>query len=130
VVNNRLRHRILRRDGWKCVYCGKGPPEVVLEIDHVTPVASGGSDDQSNLVTACRGCNQGKSDQPAVEPMPPPVLRVSDMSAAHIRAALLASMGGGGKLVYCPTCQAFLVIGPACEPPCCWHHHPATEVVP
>src|SRR5690606_40826449 len=33
----------------------------VLTIDHVLPVALGGSDDPSNLVAACRDCNAGKS---------------------------------------------------------------------
>lgn len=60
-VSKRLRFEILRRDNHACRYCGRSAPEVVLRIDHVVPVALGGSDDPSNLVTACEPCNTGKS---------------------------------------------------------------------
>ncbi len=36
---------------------------VVLEVDHVQPVASGGQNNDDNLVTACFDCNRGKSDR-------------------------------------------------------------------
>ena len=32
----------------------------MLEIDHVHPVAEGGTNDMDNLVTACWDCNRGK----------------------------------------------------------------------
>jgi hypothetical protein len=38
---------------------------VKLHVDHVTPVALGGTDDPSNLVTACADCNSGKAATPA-----------------------------------------------------------------
>lgn len=60
-VSKRLRYEILRRDGNTCRYCGRTAPDVPLRIDHVTPVALGGSDDPVNLVTACEDCNSGKS---------------------------------------------------------------------
>jgi hypothetical protein len=63
-VNQRLRVAVLQRDGYACVYCGRRPPEVVLEADHVVPKASGGADISFNLVAACRDCNAGKSNQP------------------------------------------------------------------
>ncbi len=44
-------------------------PEVVLEVDHIVPVAGGGSDDTINLVTACWECNRGKSNKPLSEAM-------------------------------------------------------------
>ena len=34
-------------------------------VDHVTPMAMGGSDDPSNLVAACRPCNDRKAQQEA-----------------------------------------------------------------
>lgn len=63
-----LKFAVWRRDGFRCRYCGKDVHEtgVVLEVDHVIPVALGGTDEHSNLVTACRDCNRGKSDGPAV----------------------------------------------------------------
>lgn len=60
-VSKRLRFEVLRRDNHTCRYCGMTAPDVVLQVDHVTPVALGGTDDPSNLVTACRDCNAGKS---------------------------------------------------------------------
>lgn len=56
----RLRWATLERDGFTCQYCGRAAPDVQLQVDHRVPVVSGGSDDPSNLVTACYPCNQGK----------------------------------------------------------------------
>lgn len=57
-----LRFAVLRRDGFRCAYCGRGEPEGVrLHIDHIVPVARGGRNDLDNLVTACADCNLGKS---------------------------------------------------------------------
>lgn len=55
-----MRFRVLRRDGFKCRYCGAMPPDVVLHLDHVMPVANGGMNSDDNLVTACLPCNIGK----------------------------------------------------------------------
>lgn len=60
-VSKRVRYEVLRRDGHACRYCGAMAPEVKLTIDHVIPVALGGSDDPSNLLTACVDCNAGKT---------------------------------------------------------------------
>lgn len=54
------RFRILRRDKFQCRYCGQAAPFVTLEVDHVIPVAKGGTSDDSNLITACLDCNRGK----------------------------------------------------------------------
>ena len=57
-----LRFAVLRRDGFRCAYCGRGEPEgVQLHIDHLVPVARGGKTELDNLVTACATCNIGKS---------------------------------------------------------------------
>jgi hypothetical protein len=64
-VSRRLRFEILRRDGHTCRYCGASAPDVKLTVDHVVPTALGGGDQPSNLVTACEGCNGGKSSIPA-----------------------------------------------------------------
>ena len=60
-VSKRLRYEILRRDNHTCRYCGASAPDVTLRVDHVTPVALGGTDDPTNLVTSCEPCNNGKS---------------------------------------------------------------------
>jgi hypothetical protein len=64
-VGLRLRFRILRRDKFRCQYCGKSPKDderVVLEVDHVRPLSKGGMWDDENLVTSCKNCNLGKGD--------------------------------------------------------------------
>jgi hypothetical protein len=61
-ISKRLRFEILRRDGFRCRYCGSGSEEVRLEIDHVHSIANGGAElDPNNLITACFDCNRGKS---------------------------------------------------------------------
>jgi hypothetical protein len=60
-VSKRLRYEILRRDNHTCRYCGASAPDVPLRVDHVTPVALGGTDTADNLVTSCEPCNSGKS---------------------------------------------------------------------
>ncbi|MFC9332026.1 HNH endonuclease, partial [Kitasatospora sp. NPDC057015] len=50
-----------RRDNHTCRYCGAAAPDAPLRIDHVTPVALGGTDTADNLVTACEPCNSGKT---------------------------------------------------------------------
>lgn len=64
-ISKRLRFEIFRRDNHACRYCGGAAPDVQLTVDHVVPVALGGTDEASNLVTACRDCNSGKSSMPA-----------------------------------------------------------------
>lgn len=61
---NRLRFEVLKRDGFACVYCGAAAPAVVLNVDHVVPVVSGGTDDPTNLVSSCATCNNGKGAIP------------------------------------------------------------------
>ncbi|MGW4603682.1 HNH endonuclease [Streptomyces sp. NPDC004532] len=60
-VSKRLRYEILRRDNHTCRYCGASAPDVPLRVDHVTPVALGGTDTADNLATSCEPCNSGKS---------------------------------------------------------------------
>lgn len=65
-----LRFKVFNRDGFTCQYCGKHPPEVVLECDHVIPKSKGGQDTEDNLLTACFACNRGKSSTPIDSPIP------------------------------------------------------------
>lgn len=59
-LSKKIRFEIFKRDRFTCQYCGASAPDVVLNVDHVQPVAAGGSDDFSNLTTACFSCNNGK----------------------------------------------------------------------
>lgn len=71
-ISKRIRFEVFKRDSFTCQYCGQKAPEVVLHVDHITPVAGGGTNEILNLTTSCEGCNLGKgaralSDQSIVE---------------------------------------------------------------
>ena len=55
-----VRFEVFKRDSFKCQYCGASAPDVILEVDHIVPVAEGGENDMMNLITSCRDCNRGK----------------------------------------------------------------------
>lgn len=54
------RSEIFARDRHLCVYCGQGPPDVDLTVDHVEPRMRGGDNSRGNVVTACAACNRAK----------------------------------------------------------------------
>lgn len=66
-----LDRRIRERARNRCGYC-RSPQHLVmarLEIEHIIPIAKGGTDDESNLWLACPLCNGHKSDKThAVDP--------------------------------------------------------------
>ena len=71
-ITKKTRFEVFKRDSFTCQYCGRTSPAVILEVDHVVPVAEGGTNDLMNLVTSCRDCNRGKgkrmlSDESALE---------------------------------------------------------------
>ncbi len=55
------RRNILKRDGHKCAYCGRG--DLPFTIDHIVPKSKGGEDTWENLVTACLPCNNKKGNR-------------------------------------------------------------------
>jgi len=63
-LSKKIRFEVFKRDTFKCTYCGSTPPNVVLEVDHIIPVAKGGANHIDNLVTSCFECNRGKSAIP------------------------------------------------------------------
>lgn len=59
----KLRLRVLTKDKFRCVLCGRTPalnPGAVLHVDHVVPFSAGGPTAESNLRTLCEQCNWGK----------------------------------------------------------------------
>lgn len=59
-VSNRL---LFRRDRNLCLYCGETFAYEALTRDHVIPRSRDGSEKWTNLVTACRRCNQRKGNR-------------------------------------------------------------------
>ena len=56
-LNNKT---LFRRDANLCLYCGERFMSRDLTRDHVTPLSKGGRDSWTNVVTACRRCNNHK----------------------------------------------------------------------
>ncbi|MGA7396119.1 MAG: HNH endonuclease [Solirubrobacterales bacterium] len=56
-IDPEVRWAVFRRDGYACLRCGTDSD---LTIDHIHPVALGGTNHPSNLQTLCRSCNAGK----------------------------------------------------------------------
>ena len=62
LITPSLRYDIMKRDGFRCVICGRGADDgVKLHVDHIKPVSKGGLSTPSNLRTLCQDCNLGKS---------------------------------------------------------------------
>lgn len=59
-IGAKMRFEVFKRDGFCCLYCGSHPPDALLHVDHIVPVAGGGGNDMDNLATACDRCNFGK----------------------------------------------------------------------
>lgn len=67
-------HRVGNRDNWKCVWCGRRvycqrchPLKLqswdkIATRDHEVPKSKGGSDEDINIVIACKPCNTAKAD--------------------------------------------------------------------
>jgi hypothetical protein len=66
-----VRIRAMKRDRFRCTYCGVPGTDAELEIDHIIAVSNGGSHHISNLTTACRTCNQLKGSSEGQ----PPIIR-------------------------------------------------------
>lgn len=62
-LTKKIRFEVFKRDSFKCQYCGRSAPDVVLQADHIAPKSKGGKDDIMNLITSCFDCNMGKSDR-------------------------------------------------------------------
>lgn len=76
-----VRFEVFKRDAFKCQYCGKSAPEVILQVDHIKPVSKGGENDLLNLITSCRECNGGKGAR-----------ELSDSSALTKQRAMLEEL--------------------------------------
>lgn len=66
LMTKKLRNYILNRDNFTCCNCGNSShvePNLLLEIDHIIPVAKGGCTVEDNLQTLCWKCNRSKSDK-------------------------------------------------------------------
>lgn len=67
--------RELRKSAWwkrkrsegKCYYCNAKVNPKELTMDHIVPVIRGGRSTKSNIVTACKECNNKKKHMLPIE---------------------------------------------------------------
>ncbi|WP_280454124.1 HNH endonuclease [Nocardia brasiliensis] len=60
-VSRATAERIRKRDKRTCQKCGRSG----WEVDHITPISAGGTDEDSNLCVLCRSCHQAKTQAEA-----------------------------------------------------------------
>ena len=66
LMTQKLRNHIKERDDFTCKLCGNSThrePNLLLEIDHITPIAKGGLTVEENLQTLCWKCNRSKGSK-------------------------------------------------------------------
>lgn len=66
LMTKKLREFIKNRDDFTCCSCGNSThkePNLLLEIDHIIPIAKGGCTVEENLQTLCWKCNRSKGDK-------------------------------------------------------------------
>jgi len=88
IASKKLRFEVFKRDGFTCLYCGRTPPAVTLQADHILPASKGGKTTLDNLATSCADCNAGKSSGELKAT--PAALGISIELAAERRSQLLA----------------------------------------
>jgi 5-methylcytosine-specific restriction endonuclease McrA len=66
-ISSKMLQRIIDRDGINCHYCGMelsfDMSDSIMQyrtVDHIQPLAMGGSNHIDNLVLACKSCNSKK----------------------------------------------------------------------
>lgn len=75
IAKERERARKLKKSQWwldklnqgLCHYCGVKFSAKELTMDHIVPLARGGTSTQGNIVPACRSCNAAKKLTTPVE---------------------------------------------------------------
>lgn len=68
IGREKARARELRKSRWwrnkigqgRCYYCGREARPVELTMDHIIPLARGGTSTRANLVPCCKECNNKK----------------------------------------------------------------------
>jgi len=108
---------LFARDGYRCQFCGRPGGELrhreCLTRDHLIPLSRGGTNEWTNVVTACSSCNTRKGnrlpEECGMQPLHPPlephfvhltwaVRRLTPVQAKYIRlfygAGTLATLQG------------------------------------
>jgi len=62
-ISGSIRYEVLKRAKFRCELCGISAEEKALDVDHILPRNSGGSDEIINLQALCYSCNSMKRDK-------------------------------------------------------------------
>ena len=98
---NDLRKALCDSQDGRCFYCSTeishySKRATSCDIDHRVPKSRGGSDDESNLVAACRACNRGKCDRSEAEWRAILAGRLANNPFARASSELAPQMEDGG----------------------------------
>ena len=85
-LTKKERKEIYDKMQGRCAYCGIMLNIEDMQVDHVIPLHRGGTNDMSNLVPACRGCNHYKSTL-TLEEFRKMIIAISDRLMLHGSAA-------------------------------------------
>lgn len=97
---NRLRVKVLNRDGHECTNCGVSAQEETLHVHHKTPISDGGSHSLSNLITLCHPCHEAEHNHP----IPTPDGRKEGKKIA------VPPCPSGGRAYKCARCKRYVSI--------------------
>jgi hypothetical protein len=93
------RLAIYIRDNFACLYCGrslKDAPAAEVTLDHLVARSEGGSNEATNLVTACRSCNSSRAAKAWRDFAPGGAhARIEAASAAPLNIALARAVIAG-----------------------------------
>jgi len=75
IRRERAKAREIRKSRWWqtklslgiCYYCGKKIPAKELTMDHIVPLARGGTSSKGNLAACCKECNNLKKTMLPIE---------------------------------------------------------------
>lgn len=63
----RLRDQVMQRDKHLCQPCkAQGRYTEATQVDHIVPIAEGGTDDRANLQAICSPCHEAKTQAEAM----------------------------------------------------------------
>ena len=92
------REKALKRDGYLCQQCLEiGRVVIAKEVDHITPVSKGGTDEYSNLVSLCSICHKSKSKAESG-------IAFSWIRPPSCEVVLVYGPPASGKSTYCKEC--------------------------
>ncbi|MBU6367695.1 MAG: HNH endonuclease [Gemmatimonadetes bacterium] len=83
---------LFARDGYRCQYCGRAAVELKpregLTRDHLIPLSRGGTNEWTNVVTACSPCNTRKANRLPAEIGMEPLARPTEPHFVHLAWAV------------------------------------------